>query len=123
LTIDCREKINTKGGLRWQVYASRPIRPTAAEAAKPVSGEVDSDEAPEAPVEETKKVFFSIVDRQALRRGDFTSVTDFTAAIGWFCRSWNEHCSPLPGPSPPTRSSPSCTVKPPSDGVLGISAQ
>src|SRR5215203_1316229 len=84
-----------------------------AEAAKPVGGEVDSDEAPEAPVEETKKVFFSIVDRPALRRGDFTSVTDLTAAIGWSCRSWNEHCSPLPGPSPPTKSSPSCTVKPP----------
>src|SRR5829696_460620 len=55
-----------------------------------LGGEVDSDEAPEAPVEETKKVFFSIVDRQALRRGDFTSVTDLTAAIGWSCRSWND---------------------------------
>jgi hypothetical protein len=62
--------------------------------AKPVGGEVDSVEAPEAAVEETKKVFLSIVDRQALRPGDFTSVTDLTAAIGRSCRSWNEHCSP-----------------------------
>jgi hypothetical protein len=32
-------------------------------------------------------VFFSIVDRQALRRGDFPSVDDLTAAIGRFCQS------------------------------------
>lgn len=38
------------------------------------------------------EVFFSIVERQALRRGDFPSVTDLTDAIDRFCRSWNEHC-------------------------------
>jgi transposase len=41
------------------------------------------------------EVFFSIIDRQALRRGDFSSVTDLTAAIGRFCQSWNEHCQPF----------------------------
>ena len=41
------------------------------------------------------EVFFSIVERQALRRGDFPSVTDLTAAIGRFCQSWNEHCQPF----------------------------
>jgi hypothetical protein len=51
-------------------------------------------------------VFFSITDRQALRCGHFPSVTNLTA-IGRLCRSWNEHCQPLPEPSPPTRSSPS----------------
>jgi hypothetical protein len=40
-------------------------------------------------------VFFSIVDRQALRRGDFPSVEDLTAAISRFCQSWNEHCQPF----------------------------
>jgi hypothetical protein len=40
-------------------------------------------------------VFFSIVDRQALRRGDFLSVDDLTATIGRFCRSWNEYCQPF----------------------------
>ena len=40
-------------------------------------------------------MFFSIVDRQALRRGDFPSVTDLTAAIGRFYRSWNQHCQPV----------------------------
>jgi hypothetical protein len=40
-------------------------------------------------------VFFSIVDRQALRRGDFLSVEELTAAIGRFCQSWNQHCQPL----------------------------
>jgi transposase len=41
------------------------------------------------------EVFFSIVERQALRRGDFPSVEDLTAAIGRFCQSWNEHCQPF----------------------------
>ena len=72
------------------------VRPgQAVEAAKPVGGEVDSVEALEAPVEETKEVFFFIIDRQALRRGDFTNVTDLTAAIARFCRNWNEHCQPF----------------------------
>jgi transposase len=41
------------------------------------------------------EVFFSIVDRQALRRGDFPSVEDLTTAISRFCQSWNEHCQPF----------------------------
>ena len=41
------------------------------------------------------EVFFSIVDRQALRRGDFPSVDDLTTAISRFCQSWNEHCQPF----------------------------
>jgi transposase len=41
------------------------------------------------------EVFFSIVGRQALGRGDFSSVEDLTAAIGRFCQSWNEHCQPF----------------------------
>jgi transposase len=45
-------------------------------------------------------VDFSIVDRQAFRRGNFASVTDLTAAIGRFCQSWNEHCQPFPWTKP-----------------------
>jgi transposase len=41
------------------------------------------------------EVFFSIVERQALRRGDFTSVTDLIAAISRFCAAWNEHYQPF----------------------------
>jgi transposase len=41
------------------------------------------------------EVFFSIIDRQALRRGDFPSVDDLAAAIGRFCTTWNEHCQPF----------------------------
>jgi hypothetical protein len=41
------------------------------------------------------EVFFSIVERQALRRGDFASVTDLIAAIGGFCAAWNEYCQPF----------------------------
>jgi hypothetical protein len=40
-------------------------------------------------------VFFSIIERQALRRGDFASVTDLIAAISRFCAAWNEHCQPF----------------------------
>lgn len=32
------------------------------------------------------------MDRQALRRGDFTSVTDLIAAISRFCAGWNQRC-------------------------------
>jgi hypothetical protein len=38
------------------------------------------------------EVFFSIVERQALRRGDFASVTDRIAAISRFCAAWNQRC-------------------------------
>jgi transposase len=38
------------------------------------------------------EVFFSIVERQALRRGDFASVTDLIAAISRFCAAWNQRC-------------------------------
>jgi transposase len=41
------------------------------------------------------EVFFSIVDRQALRRGNFPSVDDLSTAISRFCQSWNEHCQPF----------------------------
>jgi transposase len=41
------------------------------------------------------EVFFSIIDRQALRRGDFSSVTDLIAAITCFCADWNQHCPPF----------------------------
>jgi transposase len=41
------------------------------------------------------EVFFSIVERQALRRGDFPGVETLTTAIGRFCQSWNEHCQPF----------------------------
>jgi transposase len=41
------------------------------------------------------EVFFSIVERQALRRGDFASVTDLVTAISRFCAAWNERCQPF----------------------------
>jgi transposase len=41
------------------------------------------------------EVFFSIVDRQALRRGDFPSVEDLTTVISRFCQSWNERRQPF----------------------------
>jgi hypothetical protein len=40
-------------------------------------------------------VFRSIVERQALRRGDYASVTDLVAAISRFCAGGNERCQPF----------------------------
>jgi transposase len=41
------------------------------------------------------EVFFAILERQALRRGDFASVADLVAAIGRFCQGWNQRCQPF----------------------------
>jgi hypothetical protein len=57
------------------------------------------------------EVFFSIVERQALRRGNFAGVTDLIAAIDASVLPGTITASRLPGPSPPTKSSPSSTVK------------
>jgi transposase len=41
------------------------------------------------------EVFFAIIERQALRRGDFASVAELVAAIGRFCKGWNQRCQPF----------------------------
>jgi transposase len=39
--------------------------------------------------------FFSVITRQAIRRGTFTSVKELTAAIGAFTDHWNDHPRPF----------------------------
>lgn len=39
--------------------------------------------------------FFSIITRQAIRRGSYRSVRELTAAIGAFVDNWNEHPHPF----------------------------
>ncbi len=41
------------------------------------------------------EVFFSIITRQAIRRGTFASVKDLVAAIRRFIEGWNERCHPF----------------------------
>jgi transposase len=41
------------------------------------------------------EVFFSIIERQALRRGDFASVEELMAAIRRFCDGWNPRSHPF----------------------------
>jgi hypothetical protein len=41
------------------------------------------------------EVFFAIIERQALRRGDFTSVAELVAAIRRFGDGWNQRCQPF----------------------------
>jgi transposase len=41
------------------------------------------------------EVFFSIVTRQAIRRGTFTSVADLINAIRTFIDGWNDRCHPF----------------------------
>lgn len=51
------------------------------------------------------EVFFSIITRQAIRRGSFTSVKELTEAIEVYIASYNQNCSRSSGPSRQTSSS------------------
>ena len=44
---------------------------------------------------EALECFFSVITRQAIRRGTFTSVKELTAAIGAFIDHWNDHPDPF----------------------------
>jgi len=39
--------------------------------------------------------FFSVITRQAIRRGSFTSVRQLTDTIGAYTGNWNEHPVPF----------------------------
>jgi transposase len=41
------------------------------------------------------EIFFSIITRQAIRRGSFTSVKELIAAIENFIDGWNDRCQPF----------------------------
>jgi transposase len=41
------------------------------------------------------EIFFSIITRQAIRRGTFTSVKDLIGAIVTFIDGWNDRCEPF----------------------------
>src|SRR4051812_34980560 len=41
------------------------------------------------------EAFFSIITRQALRRGNFPTVADLIAAIERFIAAWNDRCTPF----------------------------
>jgi transposase len=41
------------------------------------------------------EAFFSIITRQALRRGNFPTVADLIAAIQRFIAAWNDRCTPF----------------------------
>jgi transposase len=41
------------------------------------------------------EAFFSIITRQALRRGNFPTIADLVAAIGRFIDAWNDRCAPF----------------------------
>ena len=41
------------------------------------------------------EAFFSILTRQALRRGSFPTVADLIAAIEQFIDAWNDRCAPF----------------------------
>jgi len=41
------------------------------------------------------EIFFSIITRQAIRRGTFRSVKELTAAIGAFIDAYNDRCQPF----------------------------
>jgi transposase len=41
------------------------------------------------------ETFFSIITRQALRRGNFPTVADLIATIGRLIDAWNDRCAPF----------------------------
>jgi transposase len=41
------------------------------------------------------EVFFAIIERQALRRGDFARVEELVMAVRRFCDGWNQRCQPF----------------------------
>ena len=41
------------------------------------------------------EAFFSILTRQALRRGSFPTMADLIAAIQHFIDAWNDRCAPF----------------------------
>ena len=55
--------------------------------------------------------FFSIITRQAIRRGTFPSVAELTAAIDTYIDHWNNHAEPFTWTKPPTNSSTRSTVQ------------
>jgi transposase len=54
------------------------------------------------------EIFFSIITRQAIRRGSFTSVKDLIAAIENFIDGWNDRCHPFTWTKTPDELLPHC---------------
>jgi len=54
------------------------------------------------------EIFFSIITRQAIRRGSFTSVDDLITAIGNFIDGWNDRCQPFTWTKTPDELIPRC---------------
>ena len=46
-------------------------------------------------VAQSRLRFFSVITRQAIRRGSFTSVRQLTDTIGAFTGHWNDHPGPF----------------------------
>jgi hypothetical protein len=57
------------------------------------------------------EVWFGIIERQAIHRGSYRSVTDLTRAIRTFIDGWNQRATPSCGPKPSNRSRPKRTGK------------
>jgi hypothetical protein len=41
------------------------------------------------------EVWFSLIERQAIHRGSYTSVREFNARIRAFITGWNDRCPPI----------------------------
>ena len=54
------------------------------------------------------EIFFSIITRQAIRRGSFTSVEDLITAIENFIDGWNDRCQPFTWTKTPDELTPRC---------------
>jgi transposase len=61
------------------------------------------------------EVFFSIITRQAIRRGSYDSVKELTAAIRTFIDSYNDRCQPFTWTKTPDEILTRATRQPTSD--------
>src|SRR5258706_1511309 len=71
-------------------HSQHPEPPATTHVRRAEAGDLQT--APECRLIEC---FFSVITRQAIRRGSFTSVKALTAAIGAFIDHWNKHPRPF----------------------------
>ena len=76
-------------------YATRNHPGVRGLACSESQGPPCTSRPPGAPGSTPAEIFFSIITRQAIRRGTCRPVKDLTARIGEFTDGWNERCQPF----------------------------
>ena len=90
--VSCQHRVSTGGGRDHLAAVRRPAglggRGTGRRAA-------DRDQDRLLLAQPRGVLFFSVITRQAIRRGTFRSVSQLISAIGAFIDHWNDHPRPF----------------------------